>query len=184
MSPIVWALAAFMLLLFVRAFVTDETPTGGSKVDPGTIAQGQRLEQLREEYQAISFADLSSFHYGARMPNGLPAIVSSKREAIPPRILALNGKKVAVDGFMLPLDFDGGGVSQFILNASYDMCAFGAPSALNERIDVTVADSRRTIYTHLPLTVFGIFDVGEQTRDGRVVSLYRLRALAIGQPRR
>jgi hypothetical protein len=101
---------------------------------------------------------------------------------VPDEIRRLSGRKVAVDGFMMPLDFVGGAVTRFVLNASYDMCLFGAPSSATERIDVEMARGRTVPFTHRPLRVYGVLDVGAQWEAGRVTSLYRLQAHAVGEP--
>lgn len=154
-------------------------PSGdGLAVDPTTIVTGDRVAPLEATHRAVGFPILAGFTY--RPPPGL--INASPRSSVPDTIRALNGHLVAVDGFMLPLDFDGTGVGDFLLNASYDMCAFGAPSMVNERIEVTMARGRRTIFTHHAIRVFGRLTVEEQFEGNEVVGLYRLDAEAIGPP--
>jgi hypothetical protein len=70
-------------------------------------------------------------------------------------------------------------VSEFILNANYDMCAYGAPTVINQQVMVRMGDGRRARYTHLPIRVFGTFHVGEELADGRVTSIYRITATAL-----
>jgi hypothetical protein len=43
-------------------------------------------------------------------------------------------------------------------------------------VAVEMADSRRAPFTHMPIVVFGTLDIGEQRQNGRVTSMYRLRA--------
>lgn len=152
----------------------------GVAVDSRTIARGARVQQLMGEHREVSFAMLSAFDYGNDLDSPvLPAFASQTRVRIPEQVSALHGQRVAVSGFMLPLDFDGGSVGQFILNANQDMCMFGAPTVVNQLIVVTMNDSRRTALSHLPIRVFGTVEVGEERTDGRLVSLYRMRAEAI-----
>ena len=81
---------------------------------------------------------------------------------------------------MLPLDFNGGGVTTFILNANYDMCVYGRVSPIiTQQIEVTMAGGRRTVFTHRALRVFGQFEVGERRENGRVVNLFRMVATAL-----
>jgi hypothetical protein len=149
-------------------------------VDRTTLAQGDLADRLDREHQVVSFGLLSSFTYGDPVA---PASVNPRgRAKVPDAILALNGRQVAIDGFMLPIDYDDGGVTRFLLNASFDMCQFGAPSAVNERVDVTMTDGRRTVFTHRPIRVYGQFEVGERREGGRLVSLYRMKGLALGAP--
>jgi hypothetical protein len=118
-------------------------------------------------YRTLSFSTLGGFEYREGMPlSALPADITSAQTA-----------KVAIHGFMLPMDVSGDRVSHFLLNASYDMCQFdmtaGAP---NQWVEVVMPAGRYAPYTHLPITVLGTFTLGEHRERGRVVSLYRLAA--------
>lgn len=128
------------------------------------------------KYKSISFSKLSSFEYIE------PKIEEAKESSsIPEEILALNGKKVSLSGFMLPYQVDtNGNVSQFSLNGNYDMCYFGAPVSINEWVMVNINDNQKVKYTHLPITVFGTFEVGEEYKDGEVSSVYRLNLERLG----
>jgi len=125
-------------------------------------------------YQPVDFNTLSNYDY--ELPDPLDPSAKHPNNVIPATVKALNGKQVAIEGFMLPLDLTPAGVSQFLLNASIDMCYFGAPVRMNEWILVTMKDGKRASFTHLALTVKGRLEVGEVFRNGRVTSLYRLDA--------
>jgi hypothetical protein len=148
--------------------------------DPSTIARGDRLAELARTHSPTSFQLLSSFPY---VSIASPATRQSAiRPPIPPQVLALRGRQVAIDGFMLPLDITSDGVRTFLLNASYDMCQYGAPMVINQQVEVAMSEGRRTAYTHFPLRVYGTLDVGEVFQRGELVSLYRMRAEAVGPP--
>lgn len=78
---------------------------------------------------------------------------------------------------MLPLDLDANGVTKFMLNAALDMCYFGAPVRMNDWVMVTMTGPKKAKFTHLPTAVWGQFEVGEEVRNGRTVSIYRLAAI-------
>jgi len=125
-------------------------------------------------YQPIDFNLLSNFDY--ELPDPLDPAPKTVINVIPANVKALDGKLIAIEGFMLPLDLTSQGVSMFMLNASIDMCYFGAPVRMNEWVLVTMKGGKRAPFTHLATTVKGRFSVGEQIRNGRVGSLYRLEA--------
>jgi hypothetical protein len=125
-------------------------------------------------YQPVSFALLSDFEY--EVPDPLDAASNTQKDQVPAKVKALHGKLIAVRGFMLPLDLDQAGVSEFMLNASFDMCYFGAPVAMNEWILVKMKPGKKAKFSHLAFNVSGRFEVGEDVRNGRVLSLYRLEA--------
>jgi hypothetical protein len=173
--------------LAVAAWFLRSADGGGDPrvegVDVSTMARGSRLDDLDRTHLATSFSLLSGFVYS---PEGFqPSILGAagaNRPRIPDEVLQLNGRDVKIDGFMLPLDFDGVSVGVFILNANQDRCGFGAPTVINELIVVKLTQRRRTVLTHMPIRVFGRFAVGEERRDGRLASLYRMDAEAIGPP--
>jgi hypothetical protein len=171
----------------VAAWVMRSGHGGGGAnvegVDASTMARGSRLDDLDRTHQETSFSLLSGFVYS---PEGFEPTILGKaganRPRIPDEVMQLNGTDVKIDGFMLPLDFNGVGVGLFILNANQDRCGLGAPTVINELIVVTMTQHRRTVLTHMPIRVFGRFQVGEERRDGRLASLYRMDAEAIGPP--
>jgi hypothetical protein len=148
--------------------------------DPSTVVPSSKWEDVSREYQNVDFNLLAGFPYGPpRGPAGVD-LASDHRETVPASVRALSGRRVAVAGFMLPLDFDGAGVTEFILNANYDMCYYGAPTRPNDFIVVRMRDGRRTRFVHTPVIVFGALEVGEERKGERVVSLYRMTGDAIG----
>jgi hypothetical protein len=125
-------------------------------------------------YQTVSFSTISNYEY--ELPDPLDPSSKAPQNVIPAAVKALNGKMVALEGFMLPLDLTPDGVSVFMLNASLDMCYFGAPVRMNEWVLVKMKAGKRAKFTHLATIVKGRFEVGEEMRNGRVASLYRLEA--------
>ena len=128
------------------------------------------------QYRAVTFTTLGSFDY--ELPDPLDPAVKPNLAQVPPAVKALDGLRVTIRGFMLPIDLDQSGVSVFMLNGSADMCYFGAPVRMNEWVLVRMTDGRKAKFTHLPVAVSGRLEVGEELKHGRVVSLYRLTAVA------
>jgi len=127
-----------------------------------------------QSYQRVDFNKLSNYEY--ELPDPFDPTPRTLLNEVPAAIKALNGKLVSIEGFMLPLDLNPEGVSQFMLNASIDMCYFGAPVRMNEWILVKMKGGKRAKFTHLALNVKGRLEVGEEMKNGRVASLYRLEA--------
>jgi hypothetical protein len=164
-----------------------------------TIKALTKRDAAAADYVPLTFSVLSSYPYpdpdmpmdlaqsqqfsslGALGSMGTTGGKPTIRPEIPTSIRRLSGKRVGIEGFMMPLDYDNGTLSEFVLNGSYDMCAFGVPSSLNEWILVKMDGGKRTRFTgHIPVSVFGTLQVGEEMRDGRVVSIYRLTADFLG----
>ena len=135
----------------------------------------------KPEYQQLSFSKLSNFEYFT--PNPFEKTDEQKvvNNVIPQEILDLNGKKVGLSGYMLPYEVDDdGNVSEFALNGNYDMCYFGAPVSLNEWVLVKIDENVKVKYTHKIIKIYGVLEVGEENKDGDVVSLYRLNLEKLG----
>jgi hypothetical protein len=108
----------------------------------------------------INFDFLSGFDY--------------EREKIPRQVEELNGKKIAVTGFMLPVDFDQGNVTSFILLNNQMGCCFGIMPRMNEFIYVKMKPNTHTKFlTDIPITVKGTLEIGQENVIG---SLYGIQA--------
>lgn len=127
-------------------------------------------------FETVSFSTLSNFEY--ELPDPLDRDAKPNLNQVPAAIKALNGKQISIRGFMLPLDLDNTGVAEFMLNGSLDMCYFGAPVRMNEWVLVRMAGAKKARFTHLPIVVSGKLEVGEQIKNGRVMSLYRMSAVS------
>jgi hypothetical protein len=141
--------------------------TLGSTVTP-------QVHAADSEYQDVPFNVLSGFDYD--LPDPLDPTAKLNPNQVPAKVKALNGRKVSVRGFMLPFDVQPDGVTQFMLNASLDMCYFGAPVRMNEWIMVAMKPGKKAAFSHMAYQVNGVLEVGEQLKDGRVQSLYRITA--------
>jgi hypothetical protein len=157
--------------------------TGSRWLHP-TIRVSAQDDEVTRPYQAISFGFLGGFEYQPRKPWELLAEsrkAGGKPAEIPRGIRTLSGKRVAIEGFMMPMDYDRSGVAEFILNGRYDMCAFGVPARLNDWVLVRMKEGRRTRFAgHFPVWVYGRLEVGERWSGDQVESLYRLEADFIG----
>jgi hypothetical protein len=100
------------------------------------------------------------------------------------RLRARTVGKVAINGFMMPIDQNQEGSREFVLNGNFDMCGFGGPISINQWIVVKYLGAGRVPYTHLPMSVFGELEVGEEYRDGWLFSIYRMKAKAVSTPSR
>jgi hypothetical protein len=122
---------------------------------------------------------LGSYYYATPRPADVKAKKPFK-SPIPPAIQAHNGRKVAIDGFMVPYDMSTNVVNQFMLVASYDACGFGdMPARVNDFVDVSVR-GKGVFFTDGEIRVTGTLSVGEQfDTEGFLVSIYRLDAEAV-----
>ncbi len=132
------------------------------------------------QYQAVTFRELSSFAYDDQ-PLPIDSEGRAKRDPVvpyPSEVRALDGKRVALKGFLMPITFEKDRVTEFMLMSRPDMgCCFGVGMNMNEWVLVkwggpTPGHMDFTV----PFTVFGTLAVGADVQAGLVVSLYRMQA--------
>ncbi len=132
---------------------------------------------------AISFQTLGGFNYvvplppeGAK-PEDAPPVPKNQ---IPETIKRLDGKQVAIRGFMVPTVFENDGVRSFILVRDQALCCFGVMPKMNEWLDVRMKDDRKAeFFPDRPITVVGKLEVGEQYEGNIVLSVYRMEAATV-----
>ena len=95
---------------------------------------------------------------------------------IPDAVKQIDGKKVAITGFMLPIDVDKGKVQRFLLLKSTMSCCFGVAPRINEVVYVESSKKQKIqSVMDTPITVFGKLSVGQQFReDLMLVGVYQL----------
>ena len=100
------------------------------------------------------------------------------KRKIPASILALNGKKVAICGFMLPFDYHARGTGHFGLLKSQAGCCFGLAPQLNEWIDVHM-DKEAKLLMDTPVLVVGTLKVAEIREYGNLMGVYRMEGVSV-----
>lgn len=142
--------------------------------------QGQDLSKFPviDGATLITYDDLALPDYDST-PNFDDEARKSSEEIFPDEILALDGQKVAMDGFMLPLDFENKSITAFVLNPYPPGCCFGGTMPrMDEWIEVDLVDEDGCpYYAYRVVRVTGTFEVGEVIDAyGYVTSVYRIHA--------
>lgn len=132
-------------------------------------------------YQSISFNILSGFDFSLtpEMADGTAAQV---RAQIPVNVQSLDGKDVAIRGFLLPVLMNNGLAIEFLLMRNQSMCCYGVPPRINEWITVRTTDSGVKPVMDQPVTVMGILHVGPIEENGSLAGIYRLDARKVVAP--
>jgi hypothetical protein len=134
--------------------------------------------QSTNEVLNLRFNTLSSYSYTVRLgqpdAGGRANLVTDDK--IPTLIRALNGRRVAVTGYVMPLRTQGRGVTQFLLARDQLSCCFGPSPQMNHWIYVTMprGDFRPRVFSLA--TVTGTLHVGELMKQGVLQSIYQLDA--------
>ncbi len=166
----------------------DVNPASEISVDtqPGAVPDSQppkveveRIGKRTGEYESLTFNTLTS--YRIREPNWArlddPDYVATLNldEEIPPQIRALNGSKIEIEGFMLPLEGEFDNVRTFVLLKDQMACCFGAIPLLNEWVYVEVPQKKKIrSYQDVPISLRGTFRVGQKFEGDILVGIYHL----------
>lgn len=158
-----------------------------SSVTPEQLASAQLPAAAVEDngYKHVTFDFLADYDYEMADPlAAAKARAAGESDAdtqrIPRVVRELDGSDVAVQGFMVPIKLEQGGVKTFLLVRNQMMCCFGIMPKLNEWIYVKMKNDKPGKFVpDFPVTVSGRLSVGEEIKNGRVVSLYRMEADAI-----
>ena len=129
-------------------------------------------------YQVVGFDQLASFEfatptYDTAGADGQPTMKKGD-EQIPERIMALNEKRVAVTGFMLPVRMVKGRVMEFLLVKDQMMCCYGVTPKTNEWIVVKMSGNGLPPSMDVPVSIEGKLKVGEMYDNGFLVGIYLL----------
>jgi len=127
-------------------------------------------------FQEVSFETLGGFNYGTGASDALKANVV---RPLPRNVRALNGHKISITGYIIPIDYEQHEVKSFALVKDQMSCCFGVAPKMNHWIYVTCDEPQHMVNmtNGAPVTVAGRLQVGEKTEKGMVVSLYRMQAV-------
>jgi hypothetical protein len=127
---------------------------------------------------SVGFDQLASFDYSppdTQVTNNVKPDIEDK--LIPTEVKALDGKKVVIRGFMLPLRVEGDKATEFLILRSQTTCCFGVAPKINEFVNVkTVGKEGLTASMDAPLNIEGTLHVGTTRDNGYIIEIYKLDA--------
>lgn len=146
-----------------------QTPTIGS----------EKSRKRTGAYESLTFDTLAS--YRIREPNWArlddPEYIATLNidEEIPAQIIALDGSKIEIEGFMLPLEGEFENVRTFVLLKDQMACCFGVIPLLNEWVYVEVPQRKKIrSYQDELVTLRGTLRVGAKFEGDILVGIYHL----------
>lgn len=119
--------------------------------------------------KVLSYSTLL-FKYWPRPKDG------SGKDPFPDRVRALNGSRVQIDGYVIPLEVEKGKMKSFLLSRGPFGCCYADSPQISEIIKVSRADGKPATYYSMA-RVTGLLEVGEEfDADGFIISVYRIKA--------
>jgi hypothetical protein len=152
-----------------------------TKPDPAPAKAAEALHADASAAKAITWDDISKYTYVPPGPDdeGAAATATSaaKTDQIPESIRAMSGNRYKIEGYAVPLDYEKGVVSKLILLPAPLACCFAEAPPMNRWIMVENDAKVEFDYSKYGrLRASGVFEVGEETREGYVVGIYRMKA--------
>lgn len=125
---------------------------------------------------ALGFDKLAGFQYVVPEYTGTTPPPLPDTNQIPASVKALDGKTVAVKGFMLPLKVKEGKVTELLLMRDQSMCCFGAVPKINEFLTVKMSGGGTKAVMDQAVTLVGKLKVGEFSENGYLLGIYQMDA--------
>ncbi len=127
------------------------------------------------DFSHVSFEALAAFDYDPYLVMETLQDGGKPPEQIPTSVRGLNQRKLAIQGFMVPVQLVKERVKYFLLVRNQMLCCFGVAIGMNEWIYITMDEKADARYVpDVPVVVYGTLHVGEEMRDGMVMSIYRM----------
>jgi len=158
-----------------KAPADQPAPRGNDPADLRAIRGAQQMvdaeKKLAEQIKSgkiqgldkiVTFDELSNWPY----EDGL--------KGMPKRVKDLQGKKVLMTGFMLPID-EVQNIKEFLLVQSLWSCCYGQPPDINGLVRVVMPKGKTSDYFFDPLKIVGTFKVEATVLEGYCVDIYQLQ---------
>lgn len=126
-------------------------------------------------YVSITFDKLAAFNFDMPDESKGPQKADDAAKTggqIPSDIRALNNKRIALKGFMLPLKVEGGLITEMLIMRNQSMCCYGSTPRINEWVNVKMSGKGVKPIMDQVITLFGTIKVGEIRENGYLVGIY------------
>jgi hypothetical protein len=132
----------------------------------------------KDPYQLVSFDFLGGYQTISQYTGYRHSSTSKEKPnetKVPENVMGLNGKKISVQGFMVPLEVPDSKVKTFLLVRDKASCCFGGPSKLTHRIYVTMeGDKSADFFPDNVVTVKGTLNIVGSVIEEDTMALYEM----------
>jgi hypothetical protein len=128
-----------------------------------------------QAYRNVDFQWLASYPFDA--PNEKvtnDTAIAQVEKQIPAAIKALDGQKVMVRGFMVPIKDVQGHATEFLLVRDQPTCCYSGMTTITEFVSVKVPGPGVESIMDQPVTVRGKIHVGAVLESGYVLGIYQM----------
>lgn len=152
-----------------------------------TLEKTNSTGNTATKYSFVGFQKLSAFRFFItdqmvdKASDSLAATPGCLAQ-IPDDVKALNDKDVSISGFMLPMKFEGKLATEFLLLRNQSLCCYGKAPTITEWVTVKAPGKGVKPIMDVPVTVSGVFHVGDVRENGELVGIYSLDAQILKGP--
>lgn len=126
---------------------------------------------------AVGFDKLSAFPYTI-VDSGTGASPeeieqAKKRDQVPEWIRIYHNKRVALTGYLMPLQVENGLAKKFVMMKDINTCCYGAVPNMNDYVVVSMKEGVRPIQD-VPVELVGVLRVEEKYEGGYITALFQM----------
>lgn len=147
-----------------------------AQVAPPGVAEPALVQIDGRSIRSIGFDLLSAFRYtifdagtGAS-PEEIKA--AKNRDQVPAWIRSFDHQRIVLTGYMMPLSFDNGVSTKFIIMRDLNTCCYGAVPSMNDYVIVTMKGKGINPVQDIPVRLVGTFHIDQKYEGDYLVSLF------------
>jgi hypothetical protein len=176
---------AAVVLALLHTMENGVTPAAAAAPAPATQPAAKTFP-VEGGYAQVTFKDLSGFRlrikYLEKENGDVTVEPGTVLKQVPAAIQALDGKPVALRGFMMAVEIDESKVKKFLFLSVVPGCLYCNPPQLHEYIVTTMkTGAKLPAPSDDPLLVKGTLHVHEEVVEGVVASIYQMDAESVVQ---
>jgi hypothetical protein len=136
-----------------------------------------------QPYRNVDFQLLAAYPFNA--PNDkltAPGAIAEVEKQIPASIKALEGKKVMIRGFLVPIKDVQGRSTEFLIVRDQPTCCYSGMTAITEFVSVKVPGKGVPSIIDQPVIVQGTLHVGAVMESGYVLGVYTMDGEKLADP--
>lgn len=163
---------------------SGDTASAAPAVEPAVPAAPLRVPtEMVEGHLRVGFDVLGGYPFKLSKEAAAAGPAADVLPQIPDVIRQLDGRKVLVTGFMLPMTMEGTLTTEFLLVANSMLCCYGVVPPMNQWMVVKMARGGVRPQQDVPLSFLGILRVQPRYDDGALSAIYHLDAERIWAPK-
>jgi hypothetical protein len=160
-----------VLLLSCGLATFAQTPTAPTE-------EARKVSIDGEDLYALGFDKLAAFEYTIvdSATGATPEEIEKAklRDQVPAWIKIYQDKRIALTGYMMPLQVEKGLAKKLIIMRDITTCCFGNVPNMNEYVVVSMKGEGVKAIQDVPVVLTGVLHIAEKYENGYIVALYQM----------